>query len=348
MASADLEKQIRTIETQIKNGNYAKPKTQKRLYENDVKWLKNKKKLDDIKAKLNKLEAEARESKKTKAMIAMDIVAHNISRRLLFFGSLAYQTKLSVAALTTLGTKLPKEIATGIYSMAFPELAKKSPIEANFSGRALGKFFDEATDEVKFLSGTKDIILSGKSRLDEVNSKFPEKNYTLEQLKKDYEENYAWYAKYPEIALEILKSNHIPVVDLLTTDLHAVIKDPIKRGSYGYAFSKYMDYYRSLGMDLNDPLLVGLAQDAAYRYAKAEIFMGSALDSKGKLKSLNVTEKINNLIKKAENDAILEGKNGKYAASKLYNIIYPVVGVGARILDVVVQSIPVWFGKILS
>ena len=73
--------------------------------------------------------------------------------------------------------------------------------------------------------------------------------------------------------------------------------------------------------------------------------MGSALDSKGKLKSLNVTQKINNLIKKAENDAILEGKNGKYAASKLYNIIYPVVGVGARILDVVVQSNPVWFGK---
>ena len=287
-------------------------------------------------------------------MIIADVVTQNIGRRLVFFGSQAYQVKLSVAAFTTLLTKLPKEVLGQVFTTMFPKIGKDAQIEGSFDLGAVGKFYGEALNPLKLAKGTANIALTGKNTLDQTLETHPERQYTLAKLRDDYNADYAWYAKYPKIVASIMSSNHIPGLDLLTTDPHVMIKDPIKRGSYEFAFMKIMNHYKSLGMELNNPLLIGMAQDAAFRYAKAEIFMGSGLDKSGKRKDPSFTDKINAYFNSIENSAIEEANkkggnqvsaHSKYALVKLYNFLYPVVGVPSRILGTVVKSNPISFSK---
>ena len=342
VASADLEKQIRTVQTQIDNGNYAKPKNKKMLHESDAKWLQNKQKLSNIKTELNNLESAALNSKKSKRMLAMDVAA-NWSRRALFFGSIAYQKSLSVAASTILVTKVPEEILAGVYKAVLPKTSNKAPIEgfrgASESGKALGSLYKETFNPFRLFKGTKQIVSEGQSKLDAELSSFSKNNYSLKDAKQEWENN-EWYHTIPNIALKLAARDHIPGIDLLATDAHMIIKDPLKRGLYEYAFSKYLDYYRSLGMDKTNPELVQMAQYSAYRFAKAEIFMGSPVDKYGNIKDKTVTERINSYINKMEREGLLEKDHAKYGKSKLYGILFPVVGVGSRIVDMGIKTSP--------
>jgi hypothetical protein len=292
VATAELEKQAEQIKKQILKGEFTKEAIKKTEFPENKEWAEAKQALTNVKKELKKELHAAFDSKKTKYMRGLDWV-NRWNRRALFFAGYNTLVKLSTSALTSTINK-PLEFGVGkLASKAFPKLASRATGEANQNIDSLVKFYTEFFDAKKAAAGTWEIFKTGSSKLDKELSDFYE-------------------------------SHHIPLVDIFT-DMHAVLKDPLKRAQFEMNFATELKNLQSTGVDYTSPLLIEAARQRAFNAAKYEILMGktykSVADYFAKLE--------NQAIESGQSESSLEKAKGnlQYTGASLYKLLVPVAGV---------------------
>jgi broad specificity phosphatase PhoE len=147
-----------------------------------------------------------------------------------------------LAAASTIGgglKRLPEQAIGSIYSLAFRDIAKKAPIEGQPNLASELKFYKEFLNPVKFADNAWQILKTGESRLSQ--------------------------------RLNLDAHDHIPVI-YLPTDLHQIIKDPLKRATFEASFNNGLIHAYENGYDINDPLVINSLENAAFKRAQYEIF----------------------------------------------------------------------------
>jgi broad specificity phosphatase PhoE len=323
LSAKELAKKAESIQRQIDKGEFLKIPFERAKFEKNPEWIKNNQEKMKVMQKLRDLQADALDSQKNKVMRAMDI-ANQWSKKGLFLMSQAYQLKMASTTLSALVSR-PIEEGLGVgFSKALPNIAKAGLIEGagTYNVRSLGKFYTEYFNPIKLAKGTRDIAFtkSGETELEKRLETGP-------------------------------REGHIPVVDLLTTDPHRIIKDPLKRAVFESEMVKILDRYQSEGMDPNEQSLLSTAESTAYLRAKSEIFMSSGLDQEGKLKNAGVIDKINKHFNELEKAGIIQaslpglsnkiGGTVSYGAASLWHFLNPIVGVSTNILNRVWGANPI-------
>ncbi len=345
VSAADLVKKYEAVERQIKKGDYIKQKTTRTKFESDINWAKNNKRLTDIKIELNKLKDKALENNKNTFMKTLDIF-DKWSTRMLFFGTYAYQLKLAATAASSIIHKPIEDIVGGlIYNSTLKNIAKNAPIEGNTKSSAvnLKDYYAELLRVDKWGKGILQLASKGETSLDQQNNKYGHINFSLKFKGKTA----------GEIVRQTIGADHIPLIDLLTTDPHAMIKEPIKRATYKAAFNTYMDWVETnMGAEaVNDPLIIEVGKNVAFLKAKSEIFMGNAQTESGGIENQGFIDSLNGKISQLRNEAIKNAQstysnekskaNADYAKASLAKFFVPIVKVPTNIIARAIKGNPV-------
>ena len=322
LSADELNKKADALQRQIDKGEFAKTPFVRNAFEKDANWLAANKAKNDVKVRLRQLETDALNGKKTRTMRAMDI-AQQWSKRSLFLMSQAYQLKMASTTLSALVTKIPHEVLGAGFTKLLPAIGKNAPIEGGrVNLQSITDFYTEYFNPVKFYQGTRDIIdLQGKTGGET-------------ELEREMEHGE--------------REGHIRGVDLLTTDPHRIIKDPLKRAANASAMTKMLGYYQDNGLNPNDHALLETAKSAAYLKAKSEIFMSSGETEETKAKQNGAIRAIKNDFSDIERKAIEQGDNASYGGAQIWKFLTPIVGVPTNILGVVSRSNPVSFTRNLG
>lgn len=148
--------------------------------------------------------------------------------------------KLAAAATVGAAGKRPLEqIVGGVYSQIFKGIAQKAPIEGFLNARAEAKWYKEFFNPKKFVHNSWEILKTGSSDLGK--------------------------------RLGSAEYEHVPFL-YIPTDLHQIIKDPVKRGTFEASFLNGMVWAEKNGLDIQDPLVINSIENAAYKRAQYEIF----------------------------------------------------------------------------
>lgn len=212
-----------------------KPKTP---FEKNTEYIKAKQRLTNAEFKIKKEKLKSYAAKESRVQKTLGWVNRLV--RLSVLSGVKVLEKLSAAA--TIGSAAQKpveEVLNGVWGTAFSKIKAKSDIELGGNALAVVKYYGEFFDPVKFAKDTRDIIVHGET-----------------QLGKE---------------LEKQLNTHIPILDL-PTDLHQVIKAPVKRAMFQYALAKILDSQQKQGIDINHPLVIESARQRAFARAKYEIF----------------------------------------------------------------------------
>lgn len=230
-----LEERRKTNPNALMELETKKPKTP---FEKNTEYIKAKQRLTNAEFKIKKEKLKSYAAKESRVQKTLGWVNRLV--RLSVLSGVKVLEKLSAAA--TIGSAAQKpveEVLNGIWGTAFSKIKAKSDIELGGNALAVVKYYGEFFDPVKFAKDTRDIIVHGET-----------------QLGKE---------------LEKQLNTHIPILDL-PTDLHQVIKAPVKRAMFQYALAKILDSQQKQGIDINHPLVIESARQRAFARAKYEIF----------------------------------------------------------------------------
>jgi hypothetical protein len=148
--------------------------------------------------------------------------------------------KLTAAAtIGGAGKRLPEQAIGQLWAHVFKGIAEKAPIEGFSNLNAELKFYKEFFNPKKFAHNSWQILKTGSSDL---NKKFGGAEY-----------------------------EHVPIM-YIPTDLHQIIKDPLKRAAFEASFKNGLTWAAKNGLDIHDPLVVQSVEVAAYKRASYEIF----------------------------------------------------------------------------
>jgi broad specificity phosphatase PhoE len=154
-----------------------------------------------------------------------------------------YHVLAKLGAAATIGSAAQKpieEVMNGLWNTAFKKIGEKADTDMGMNVIALGRYYSHFLDIPQFLRDTRDIVKTGET-----------------QLGKELEKQHF---------------DHVPGLDL-PTDLHQVIKAPVKRAMFEYALTKILADQQSKGIDINHPLVMESARQRAFARAKYEVFM---------------------------------------------------------------------------
>lgn len=227
------------IQKQLATGNILPKKTNPFLnFEKDTEWQKASQRAINAEYKLKVEKRKAFESKKN--MYQKGLMWAGRGFRLSVLSGYNVLGKLAAAA--TIGgavKRIPEQAIGAIYSQIFKGVSRKAPIEGSPNLSAELKFYKEFFDPKKFGKNSLEILKSGASPL---SKKFGGAEH-----------------------------EHIPVL-YLPTDLHQIIKDPLKRGTFEASFKNAMSWAEKQGLDITDPLVIQSMETASYKRAQYEIF----------------------------------------------------------------------------
>lgn len=300
-AAEKLKKEGEAVQRKIDKGVGPKLELPKRKWETDPEWIKNNREKANLMQKLRNMQQVAYDSSKSMYMRGLDWM-NRWGRRVIFFGANAVYTKLSSAAVLGSFIHRPLEQLAGtINKKMFPYLAKGAPIEGNINMAAEAKFYKEFLNPIKFARNIWEQSKSGETPLSKELGKFSNKD-------------------------------HVPIIDLFAADVHAMIKDPVKRATFEAAVINHLIFYADNAIDGTHPLMLESARQAAYKAAEYEIFQNSSKNATGVKAFFNDLEKSGvanaNL---PDNWSKLKG-NAQYTAAALYHFFVPVNTVPLNIL----------------
>lgn len=208
-----------------------------------------------------------------------------------------YNVLGKLAAAATIGAaakRIPEQVIGGVYSKIFKGIAEKAPIEGYLNAKSEAQFYREFFNLKKFGRNSWQILKTGASDLSKKHSGG------------EYE--------------------HIPIL-YLPTDLHQIIKDPVKRATYEASFRNGLIWAEKNGLDINDDLVVNSLQNAAYKRAQYEIFQEHNTKKIFNGKVSNPSTALNN-FKAAADKAGNSGATAKFLA----DFLIPVSTVPANII----------------
>lgn len=238
-AKAKLATKEKGINTKLTTGNILdKKKTPSINFEKDTEWHQANQKVINAEYKLKEEKRKAFESKKN--MYQKGLMWAGRGFRLSVLSGYNVLGKLAAAA--TIGgavKRIPEQAIGAIYSQIFKGISKKAPIEGSPNISAELKFYKEFFNPKTFAKNSWGILKSGASPL---TKKFGSGEY-----------------------------EHIPGL-YLPTDLHQIIKDPLKRGTFEASFKNAMSWASKQGLDITDPLVIQSMETASYKRAQYEIF----------------------------------------------------------------------------
>lgn len=214
-------------------------KPQKHIsFRGDPEWVKANQRVSNAEAKFRTLKREAFESKKNFYQKGLMWLGRSVRLSILS----GYNVLAKLAAASTIGgaiKRIPEQTIGRIYGEVFKGISEKAPIEGSPNMSAELKFYKEFFNPVKFTQNAWEILKTGSSPL---SKRLGQQEY-----------------------------EHIPVM-YLPTDLHQIIKDPLKRGTFEASFKNGLSWAAKQGMDINDPLIIQSVENAAYKRANYEIF----------------------------------------------------------------------------
>lgn len=215
------------------------PPRQKLNFEKDTEYIKAQQRLINAEYRI-KLEKEKSYMSKESGLQKTVGWANRFVRLSILSGTKVLEKLAAAATIGSAAQKPVEEILNAVWGKAFPKIAAKADIDMGANAKAIGKYYSEFFNPIKFAKDTKDIIISGKSTLGK--------------------------------ELDSEHFDHIPGLDL-PTDLHQVIKEPVKRATFQYALTKIINSMEKQGIDVNNPLVLESARQRAFARAKYEIFM---------------------------------------------------------------------------
>lgn len=287
-----LELKEATINKKLASGDILDKKTNPSInFEKDTEWMKASQKAINAEYKLKQAKRTAFESKKN--MYEKELMWAGRLTRLSVLSGYSVLGKLASAA--TIGgamKRIPEQTIGKMYAGIFKGIAEKAPIEGMPNVDAEAKFYKEFFDPIKFGKNAIEILKSGSSPL---SKRFGGGEY-----------------------------EHIPGL-YLPTDLHQIIKDPLKRGTFEASFKNGMSWASKNGMDITDPLVIQALETAAYKRANYEIFQEQNALTKAFGKWKGNMEKAGNL-----------GATGKFLA----DFMIPVSTVPTNIAKRLVSTSP--------
>lgn len=231
-----------------KNG---KPQETKPIKEPEPK-LKVKFKSNTEWVKANQRIANAEFKIKVQKRLAFESEKNMFQKGLMWAGRLTrlsvlsgYNVLYKLAAAATIGgavKRIPEQMIGRVYQTAFKGIAQKAPIEGYINAKSEAKFYTEFFNGKKFVKNSWEILKTGESDL---NKRFGGGGY-----------------------------EHVPVL-YLPTDLHQIIKDPVKRATFEASMKNSLVWAEKNGLDINDPLVINSLETAAYKRGNYEIFQES-------------------------------------------------------------------------
>jgi probable phosphoglycerate mutase len=232
-----LQQRRKGLESRYKNKKYLLPAEKKQTpFSEEI--LKEKQRIVNANYKIRIEKRRAFESQKNMYQKALMWVGRGVRLSVLS----GYNVLGKLAAAATIGgaaKRIPEQMIGAIYGHAFKGVAEKAPIEGFVNAGAEAKFYKEFFNPKKFVKNSWEILKSGESPL---SKKFSPGTY-----------------------------EHIPGL-YLPTDLHQVIKDPLKRGVYEASLKNALVWAERNGLDINDDLVLQSLETAAYKRAQYEIF----------------------------------------------------------------------------
>jgi hypothetical protein len=232
-----LNRQRRALETRYKTKKYLIP-VEKTNSPISAEIIKEKQRIINSNYKIRIEKRRAFESQKNFYQKSLMWVGRLV--RLSVLSGYNVLAKLGSAAIVGGAVRRIPEQAIGfIYGHAFRGIAERAPIEGFVNASAEAKLYKEFFNPKKFAVNSWQILKSGESNL---SKKFSPGTY-----------------------------EHIPIL-YLATDLHQVIKDPLKRGVYEGSLKNAMIWAERSGLDINDDLVMQSLETAAYKRAQYEIF----------------------------------------------------------------------------
>lgn len=291
-AKDKLAAKEKRIANQLATGKIIPPiKNPSLNFTKDTEWHQANQKVIDAEYKLKTEKRKAFESKKN--MYQKGLMWAGRGFRLSVLSGYNVLGKLAAAA--TIGgaaKRIPEQAIGSIYNQVFKGIAKKAPIEGAPNLSAELKFYKEFFDPKKFAKNSLEILKSGAS-----------------PLSKQFGGG---------------EHEHIPGL-YLPTDLHQIIKDPLKRGTFEASFKNAMSWADKQGLDITDPLVIQSMETAAYKRAQYEIFQESNKVSRAFSKFKTDMEKKGNV-----------GATGKFLA----DFLIPVSTVPTNIVRRVTTTSP--------
>lgn len=237
-----LETKEKSLNTQIESGEPKRPPTKSNIVFN--------KSADVIRAeqRIALAEKKLRDIKRT----SFDSQKNWYQKGLMWLGrgfrlSILSGTNVleKLASAATIGgalKRIPEQSAGLMWSNIFKGIAEKAPIEGGLNVNSEASWYKEFFNPKKFADNSWQILRHGESRL------------TQKMGGSGFE--------------------HVPIL-YLPTDLHQIIKDPVKRGTFEASFRNGLNHAERHGYDINDPLILNSIENAAYKRANYEIFQES-------------------------------------------------------------------------
>ncbi len=240
-ATAEIEMQ-KLKQRQTANPDATIPLPEKRLvvpFEKNTEYIKAKQRLVNAEFRINQEKMRSYASKET--YLQKTLGWANRLMRLSILSGYHVLAKLTSAALIGSATmKGPEEVMNGVWGAVFPKISDKADIDMGLNMLAVGRYYSHFFDIPQFARDAKDIVTSGET-----------------QLGKELEKQHF---------------DHVPVLDL-PTDLHQVIKSPVKRAMFEYTLTKILADQQSKSININHPLVMESARQRAFARAKYEVFM---------------------------------------------------------------------------
>jgi hypothetical protein len=201
-------------------------------------WVKANQRVINAEYKMKVLKRQAFESQKNLYQKGLMWIGRLVRLSVLS----GYNVLAKLAAAATIGgagKRIPEQAIGAMWGKLFSGIASKAPIEGGANVNAEIKFYKEFLNPKKFAQNAWSILKSGESKL---SKKFGSGGY-----------------------------EHIPVL-YLPTDLHQIIKDPLKRGTFEASLKNSMNWAERNGLDINDPLVRSSLETEAFKRANYEIF----------------------------------------------------------------------------
>ena len=259
-----IEKRAIKVEEKIKRGAADILKSNyKDKFKNDKEWVKNQQRLTNAQNEFRKLNEEAFNSKLSGYQILLRWVNKLSLSSILT--SPTVQFKLGTALVTGAIKRIPEQMFGKIWSGVYKAINEKALIEGSSYARAGAKFSTEFFSPTKFWKNTIALLSNKETPLSKKMGLLPKEDLaelTMPGIPKTR-------------SLRVLK-RALQAADItisLPMNSHQAIKDPLKRATYEASYINGIVNAEKFGYNINDPLIVNLIENLAYKRANYEIFL---------------------------------------------------------------------------
>lgn len=240
--AAGLEKQAAEGEIQP-SFDKLKPKFQK-----DNRWVKANQRVANAEYKIKGIKKKAMNSDKSMLQRGFNWGSRLFRASVLSGYNVLYKLA-AAAAIGGVAKRIPEQAIGQMWSTIFNGIAKKAPIEGFTNAKAEATFAKEFFNPKKFVKNSWEILKGNESDLTRrIGEPYNEPQKTV----------------VGKVADRVLS---------LPTDLHQVVKDPVKRATFEASVKNGMVWAEKNGLDITDPLVINSIETAAYKRANYEIFL---------------------------------------------------------------------------